>query len=154
MLMANSILAFDTHKFVTDLTTAGMKSSQAEVLAQTYADLMTDRLATKDDIALVQKDIAAVRESVQKDIAVVQKDIAASEDRLNGRIEASEDRLNGRIDTLQKDIATSEDRLIARIEASEDRLNGKIDRMVIRTALMVAGLLGPLIVLMRFLPAS
>ena len=53
--MANSILAFDTHKFVTDLTRAGMDTSQAEVLAQTYAELMTDRLATKDDIALLNE---------------------------------------------------------------------------------------------------
>ena len=95
-----------------------MKVPQAEVLAQTYADLMTDRLATKDDIALLQKNIAA------------------SEDRLIARIEASEGRL------------------IARIKASEDRLNVRIERMVMRTALMVVGLLGSLIVLMRFLPAS
>ena len=42
-----SSLAFDTHKFVTDLTKAGMKTELAEVLATHYAGLVNDRLATK-----------------------------------------------------------------------------------------------------------
>ena len=40
-------LAFDTHAFVKDLTASGMPTAQAEVLARTYATLLTDRLATK-----------------------------------------------------------------------------------------------------------
>ena len=39
-------LAFDTHAFVKDLTASGMPTEQAEVLARTYATLLTDRLAT------------------------------------------------------------------------------------------------------------
>ena len=42
-------LAFDTHKFVKELTAAGMKTAQAEVLAISYASL-TDRIATKGDV--------------------------------------------------------------------------------------------------------
>ncbi len=42
-----SSLAFDTHKFVTDLTKAGMDTGMAEVLANHYASLMDDRIATK-----------------------------------------------------------------------------------------------------------
>lgn len=38
-------LAFDTHKFVKELTAAGMKTAQAEVLASSYASLLTDRIA-------------------------------------------------------------------------------------------------------------
>lgn len=45
-----SNLAFDTHKFVKDLTKAGMKDIQAEVLANHYARLLTDKLVTKDDL--------------------------------------------------------------------------------------------------------
>ncbi|MBL6782223.1 MAG: DUF1640 domain-containing protein [Alphaproteobacteria bacterium] len=46
----SSTLAFDTHKFVKDLTKTGMKTEQAEVLANHYASLLNDRLATKEDI--------------------------------------------------------------------------------------------------------
>ena len=35
------MLAFDTHKFVKDLTGAGMAVEQAEALAETYATLLT-----------------------------------------------------------------------------------------------------------------
>ena len=67
-----STLAFDTHKFVKELTAAGMKTAQAEVLANSYATLLTDRIATKDDLR-------------------------ALEDRMDARFEALEDRLNARI---------------------------------------------------------
>ena len=49
-----SILAFDTHKFVKELTGAGMKTEQAEVLANSYAGLLTDRIATKDDLKALE----------------------------------------------------------------------------------------------------
>ena len=67
-----STLAFDTHKFVKELTAAGMKTEQAEVLASSYATLLTDRIATKDDLK-------------------------ALEDQMDARFEALEDRLNARI---------------------------------------------------------
>ena len=47
-------LAFDTHKFVKELTAAGMKTAQAEVLASSYASLLTDRIATKDDLKALE----------------------------------------------------------------------------------------------------
>ena len=65
-------LAFDTHKFVKQLTAAGMKTEQAEVLASRYASLLTDRIATKEDLK-------------------------ALEDRIDHRFAAPEDRLNARI---------------------------------------------------------
>ena len=49
-----STLAFDTHKFVKELTAAGMKTEQAEVLANSYAGLLTDRIATKDDLKALE----------------------------------------------------------------------------------------------------
>ena len=49
-----SMLAFDTHKFVKELTAAGMKTAQAEVLANSYATLLTDRIATKDDLKALE----------------------------------------------------------------------------------------------------
>ena len=67
-----STLAFDTHKFVKELTAAGMKTEQAEVLASSYAGLLTDRIATKDDL----------------------KEL---EDQMDARFEALDDRLNARI---------------------------------------------------------
>ena len=74
-----STLAFDTHKFVRDLTKANMPEEQAEVLAQHYANLHSDRLATKDDISGLKKDMMHL------------------EERLDAKIDHLEERLNDRI---------------------------------------------------------
>ena len=74
-----STLAFDTHKFVRDLTKANMPEEQAEVLAQHYANLLSDRLATKDDISGLKKDMMHL------------------EERLDAKIDHLEERLNDRI---------------------------------------------------------
>ena len=70
-----STLAFDTHKFVKELTAAGMTTAQAEVLASSYATLLTDRIATKDDLRALEE---------RRD-AKFEYGLAALEDRLNAR---------------------------------------------------------------------
>ena len=45
-----STITFDTHKFVKRLTEAGMPVQQAEILAEEQAELIDERLATKDDL--------------------------------------------------------------------------------------------------------
>ena len=52
-----SNLAFDTHKFVKDLTANGMPDKQAELLADHYASLLNDRLATKEDLTSLEERI-------------------------------------------------------------------------------------------------
>ena len=81
-----SALAFDTHKFVKDLTKAGMSDRQAEVLANHYAGLLNDRLATKDDIKSLQKEIAALREDMGNEIAALRNDMKNLEERLTNKI--------------------------------------------------------------------
>lgn len=74
-----SALAFDTHKFVKDLTKAGMTDAQAEVLANHYASLMNDRLATKDDLEALGKatrdDIEALRNATKDDLEALRKEV-------------------------------------------------------------------------------
>ncbi|OGT06575.1 MAG: hypothetical protein A2143_03425 [Gallionellales bacterium RBG_16_57_15] len=49
-----STLIFDTHKFIKRLTEAGMPLGQAEVLAEEQAKLIDERLATKDDLKMME----------------------------------------------------------------------------------------------------
>ena len=81
-----SALAFDTHKFVKDLTKAGMSDSQAEVLANHYAGLLNDRLATKEDLGLLHKDIAVLRKDMEALRTEVKTDLKHLEERLNHRM--------------------------------------------------------------------
>ncbi len=54
-------LAFDTHRFVKNLTSAGMPEPQAEVLAQEQVRLIEANLATKRDVGEIKRDIAELR---------------------------------------------------------------------------------------------
>lgn len=45
-----SNVAFNTHSFVKRLTEVGMPAEQAEVLADSYATLIDEKLATRRDL--------------------------------------------------------------------------------------------------------
>ena len=78
-----SALALDTHAYIKKLEAAGFTEQQAEALAETQADLLTNQLATKSDIETVQRDM---------------KDL---ETRLVARINVLEERTDGRFKLLQ-----------------------------------------------------
>ena len=50
--MASAV--FDSHAFVKGAVAAGMVDRQAEFLASSYQNLLTDRIATKDDITRLE----------------------------------------------------------------------------------------------------
>ena len=82
-----SNLAFDTHKFVTDLNKAGMDTAVAEVLANHYAGLLNDRIATKDDLALLKTELKTDMALLRTDL---KNDVALLEERVNTRIIAAQ----------------------------------------------------------------
>ena len=102
--------AFDTHKFVTrGLSSvragAGMAPEQAEVLAETYAGLLTDRLATKDEMRALEQGVTDLREEMHREIDLLReetkkefatlrteigKDLAALRSEINARIAYSQ----------------------------------------------------------------
>jgi hypothetical protein len=78
-----SALALDTHAYIKKLEAAGFTEQQAEVLAETQANLLTNQLATKADIETVQRDMKEL------------------ETRLVARINVLEERTDGRFKLLQ-----------------------------------------------------
>lgn len=105
------MLAFDTHKFVKQLTGAGMTPEQAEVLAETYATILTEQVATKADIRTLRQEIAAVESSLKKDIAAVRKEMAAMDTSLRAEFTA-------RMDIQDENLVSMENRLERRIVAT------------------------------------
>ena len=89
-----SSLAFDTHKFVRELTKANMPEAQAEVLAQHYANLLSDRLATKDDLKIQDKTIDTRFDNFEDRMDDRFKNF---EDRMDERFKNFEERINARI---------------------------------------------------------
>ncbi len=55
-------VAFDTLEYAKELEAAGFTAEQAEVQAKALARIVDERLATKQDIALLQRDIKELEE--------------------------------------------------------------------------------------------
>jgi len=55
-------IAFDTHAYVKKLRAVGFSEEQAEVQAQALADIIDERLATKQDLSQLQKEIKELEE--------------------------------------------------------------------------------------------
>ena len=94
-------LAFDTHKFIKDLSGAGMNVEQAEVLAYHYTTLLTDRIATKEDISLLRKDMGKDMEHLRLHI---EGKMVSLEERLEGKMVSLEERLEGKMLAMGKDL--------------------------------------------------
>jgi len=110
-----SNLAFDTHQFVIDLTKADMPEAQAEVLARHYANLLNDRLATKDDLAMLRAelkdDITTLEHKMDSEFAAIRLEMASEFNDVRGEIS----RLDQKMDHL------------------EERLSAKIINTVLKT---------------------
>ena len=73
-------IAFDTHRFVKNLTASGFTEAQAEALADEQVHLMNSNLATRADMGSVKADIGALKadmDAVKADIGVLKADMDA-----------------------------------------------------------------------------
>ena len=67
----NEAIAFDTHRFVKNLTASGFTEQQAEALANEQVHLLNANLATKADILGIKADILGIK----ADILAVKADL-------------------------------------------------------------------------------
>ncbi|MCZ0952634.1 MAG: hypothetical protein OXQ89_14075 [Rhodospirillaceae bacterium] len=64
----SAAIAFDTHRFVKNLTANGFTEAQAEALAHEQIHLFEANLATKSDIAAVKADLELKIEQVKSSL--------------------------------------------------------------------------------------
>ena len=65
----SAAVAFDSHRFVKNLTASGFTEAQAEALAHEQIHLLEANLATKSDLAAVKSDLEVRIEKVRADLA-------------------------------------------------------------------------------------
>ena len=94
-------VAFDTLKFVRNLTQAGLPEAQAEVFANAHRDAFKEaldsNLATKADIAELRSEMAEFRESTNSQIAEFKEFIMVEINQLKRR----DDHLQAQISHLK-----------------------------------------------------
>ena len=74
----NEAIAFDTHRFVKNLTESGFTEQQAEALAKEQVQLLNSNLATKVDILALKADIETVKADLEAVKLGLQANIQAS----------------------------------------------------------------------------
>ncbi len=92
-----SVTAFDTHAYVKKLRDVGVPEQQAEVQVEALAAILEGRVATKQHLAEIQRDIKelevklerelkALEVELKRDIAEIRRDIKELEMRLMIRL--------------------------------------------------------------------
>ena len=70
-----STITFDTLAYVKKLKAAGVPEKQAEVQAETFAEIIEDRIATKHDILLLKQDLKELELTLKRDISNIKAEI-------------------------------------------------------------------------------
>ena len=89
-------IAFDTHTYVKRLVAAGMPEAQAEVQAEALTEVVLAKLATKDDLALMEQRILQRFAGMDTRFAEMDTRFALMEQRLETRLKDLELRLTVR----------------------------------------------------------
>ena len=124
----NEAIAFDTHRFVKNLTESGFTEKQAEALAKEQVQLLNSNLATKVDILAIKADI----EALKADIETVKANLEA-------KLEAVKLGLQADIQTVKADLEAVKLGLQADIQASKVvLLKWMVTAMIAQGTLIVA----------------
>ena len=123
-------VAFDTLKAARRLSAAGFTDEQAETLAGTFAEGITENLATKDDIALVRKDVEALDAKIDTSVEALRKDMKALDTKIDTSVEA-----------LHKDMKALDTKIDTSIEGlRKDMIAMKKDMTIMLGSIMVGGI--------------
>ena len=71
----SAAIAFDSHRFVKNLTANGFTEAQAEALAHEQIHLLEADLATKSDVTAVKSDLAMVKADLEVKIEQVKSSL-------------------------------------------------------------------------------
>ncbi|GAB0057555.1 hypothetical protein SIID45300_01886 [Candidatus Magnetaquicoccaceae bacterium FCR-1] len=71
----STAIAFDTYAYVRKLRDAGVDEAQAAIQAEALVALVEDRLATKQDVAMLQRDLAEDDNALRRELAMVKADL-------------------------------------------------------------------------------
>ncbi len=89
----SDVIAFDTHRFVKNLTESGFTEKQAEALANEQVHLLNSNLATKTDIETLKADIEALKAGLEAKIEVTKADLEAKIEESRADVLASQNNM-------------------------------------------------------------
>lgn len=95
---------FNTLEYAQELEGAGVPKKQAEIQARAFYKAFDSQVATKQDIALIQRDIEELKTANNHGIALIQKDIEYIRAESKQNIKELETSLKKDIELLRRDM--------------------------------------------------
>lgn len=92
-----SAIAFDTLAYAKKLKQAGVPEAQAEVQAEALAEVVEERLATKQDLQALEERLSARQQAMEERLSAHMQTI---EERLNSQMRELEYRLTVRLGSI------------------------------------------------------
>lgn len=90
-------MAFDTLSYAKKLESAGFTHEQARAQAEALAEIVSDNLATKADIAALQRDMKEMETSLRREIKELEVKLTREIRELDAKIAAMADKLTIRL---------------------------------------------------------
>ena len=97
-------IAFDTHRFVKNLTASGFTEKQAEALADEQVHLLNSNLATRVDISAVESNLQAEIQAFRTDLSTVERSLQGEILTVRTELSAVERNLQVEIHTVRADL--------------------------------------------------
>ncbi len=138
---ARHAAAFDTLTYAKKLEEAGFTPQQAEVQAFALADIVDERLATKEDIRRLEEVMKANRIAAEHDTALIRKDI----EQIHKDIEQIHLKIEALRESTKKDIKHLETQMDLKLEAMRSSLIIWLGGIVVASAVASVGLIATLI---------
>ena len=134
-------IAFDTHRFVKNLTQSGFTEKQAEALANEQVNLLNSNLATKTDMLAIQAGIDTTKASLQAGIDTTKASLQA-------RIETVHAELQARIETVHAELQARIETVHAELQAGIETTKADLLKWILTAIIAQGGLVVALIKLL------
>ena len=154
-----STLIYDTHKFITKMTKAGMPQPQAEVLAESHVELMETTLATKQDLKDLKAELTGEMKDLRAELTGEMKDLEGKltgemknlEGKLTGEMKDLEGKLTGEMKDLEGRLNSEMKNLRGEMKDLKAELTSKIDKAIIKIIGTITAVMVGLAAIMAFL---
>ena len=116
--MYAAAISFDTHKYVKEFVKAGMPELQAEAVVRLISeskDYDLSKLATKEQIVLLDQKIEYFRNEAKADCNMLDQKIESSVKKLEQKIESSKNEFKSEIKDLKTEMHYMEYRLLFKL---------------------------------------
>ena len=120
-------IAFDTHRFVKNLTASGFTEAQAEALADEQVHLLNSNLSTKADIRGTRVDLERVGSALEVKIEQVKSDLEVKIEQVKSELEVKIEQVRAGVETTRADLEVKIEQVRAGVETTGAELQRDIE---------------------------